>query len=162
MDKPATVHNTFVIERTYPKPPGQVFAAFADTAKKKRWYAAGGAHDVLSYELDFRVGGKEVLVGRMKEGTPIAGAVLTWSQTFVDVAEGQRIVFSQTLDVGDRRISCALITAEMQASGAGCRLVFTHQAVFIEPADGPQMREFGWNALLDALGQSLDSAPDQA
>lgn len=157
MDKPAIAHNTFVIEKDYPKPPEKVFAAFADMAKKKRWYAAGGAHDVVSYEMDFRVGGREVLVGKMKEGTPIAGSVLTWAQTYQDIAEGQRIVFSQTLDVGDRRISCAMITAEMRAAGAGCKLVFTHQAVFIEPSDGPQMREYGWNVLLDALGGALEN-----
>jgi uncharacterized protein YndB with AHSA1/START domain len=152
----SAVHNTFVIEKEYPKAPDKVFAAFTDPAKKKRWYAAGGAHDVVSYEIDFRVGGKETLVGKMKPGTPIAGAVLTWTQTFEEVAENRRIVFTQTLDVGERRISVALITAEFVEEGAGCRLVFTHQAAYFEPADGPQMREHGWRVLLDQLGGALD------
>jgi uncharacterized protein YndB with AHSA1/START domain len=155
MDTAPALHNTFVIEKQYPKAPAKVFAAFGDPAKKKRWYAAGGSHDVVSYTIDFRVGGREVLVGRMKPGTPIAGAMLTWSQTFEEVAENRRIVFTQTLDVGERRISCALITVEFVGEGAGCKLVFTHQAAYFENADGPQMREFGWRALLDAMGQSL-------
>jgi uncharacterized protein YndB with AHSA1/START domain len=150
------IHNTFVIEKDYPKAPEKVFAAFADTAKKKRWYAVGGAHEVVSYELDFRVGGKEVLVGKMKPGTPIAGQVLTWAQTYQEIAENKRIVFTQTLDVGDRRISVALITAEFEGEGAGCKLVFTHQATYIQPADGPQMREHGWRVLLDAMANSLE------
>jgi uncharacterized protein YndB with AHSA1/START domain len=152
----SVVHNTFVIEKEYPKAPDRVFAAFSDPAKKKRWYAAGGAHDVVSYEIDFRVGGKETLVGKMKPGTPIAGAVLTWTQTYLEVSENRRIVFTQTLDVGERRISVALITAEFMEEGAGCRLVFTHQAAYFEPADGPQMREHGWRVLLDQLGGALD------
>ena len=158
MDQPSVLHNTFVAEREYPKPPSSVFAAFSDPAKKKKWYAGGGAHDVVSYDLDFRVGGAEVLKGRMKPGTPIAGAVLTWAQTYQDIAENRRIVFTQTLDAGDRRISCALITVELLPAGSGCKLVFTHQAAFFEGADGPQMREMGWGALLDALGQALDQA----
>jgi uncharacterized protein YndB with AHSA1/START domain len=149
-------HNTFAITRDYPKPPARVFSPFADTARKQRWYAGGGAHDVVSYSLDFRVDGREVLVGRMKPGTPIAGAVLTWAQTFHEIVDGQRIVMLQTLDVGDTRISCALITVELSETASGCRLILTHQAAYFPGADGPQMREMGWNALLEALAAALD------
>jgi len=149
-------HNTFVVEREYPKGADRVFAAFADPAKKKHWYAGGGAHDPVSYDLDFRIGGREVLVGKMKPGTPVAGAVLTWAQTFDDIVENERIVFTQTLDVGDRRISVAVITVEISSTDAGSKLKLTHQAAFFEPADGPQMREFGWQALLNAIADALD------
>ena len=33
MQEPSAIHHTFVIERTYPKPPERVFAAFADATK---------------------------------------------------------------------------------------------------------------------------------
>ena len=33
--------------------------------------------------------------------------------------------------------------------------VCTHQGAFFENSDGPQMREHGWRALLDKLGQAL-------
>ncbi|RYE00919.1 MAG: polyketide cyclase [Sphingomonadales bacterium] len=156
----AVTHNTFVIERSYPKPPAKVFAAFADIARKKRWYAAGGAHDVVSYENDFRVGGREVLVGKMKPGTPIAGVVLTWAQDYVDIVDGQRIVGTQTLDMqtgeGETRASVAIVSIELEAAGDGCRLVMTHQATYFERTDGPQMREHGWRVLLDAVEGALD------
>jgi len=32
-------HSTFVIERHYAAAPERVFAAFADPAKKRRWFA---------------------------------------------------------------------------------------------------------------------------
>ncbi len=152
----SVTHNTFVVEREYPKGPDKVFAAFADPAKKKRWYAGGGAHDVANYSIDFRLGGNEVLVGKMKPGTPIAGAVLTWAHTFDDIVEDERIVFTQTLDVGERRISAAVITVEISPTDAGSKLKLTHQAAFFGPADGPQMREFGWRALLNAIADALD------
>jgi uncharacterized protein YndB with AHSA1/START domain len=156
MTQLSAVHDTFVLEREYSKPPEKVFSAFRDPGKKRRWYAESGAHDILSYELDFRIGGAEALQSRMKPGTPIAGAVLTWSQTFSDVIENRRIVFTQTLDRDGKRISCALMTVEFIASGAGCRLVFTHQAAFFDGADGPQMRKMGWQALLDNLDRELE------
>lgn len=156
MEIPAAVHNTFVIERSYARPPEKVFAAFRDPAKKRRWYAQSEAHDVVSYELDFRVGGAETLAGKMKPRTPIPGTVLTWSQVFQNIIENRRIVFTQTLDFGDKRISCAVITAEFIPDGAGCKLVFTHQAVFFEGADGPQMREYGWKVLLDRWGKEAE------
>jgi uncharacterized protein YndB with AHSA1/START domain len=152
----STVHDTFVLEREFPKPPEKVFAAFSDPAKKRRWYAESAMHDILSYELDFRVGGAELLQSRMKPGTPIAGALLTWSQTFSDVVENRRIVIAQVLSRDNTRISCSLMTVEFVASGAGCRLVFTHQAAFFEGADGPQMRKMGWQALFDTLGRELE------
>jgi uncharacterized protein YndB with AHSA1/START domain len=157
MDQPPAIHSTFVIERAYPRSPEQVFEAFRDPAKKKRWYGESKGHDILEYDLDFRVGGREVLAARIKPGTPIAGAVLRWSQTFDDIRENCRIVFNQTLDIGDKRISCALITVEFRAMEAGCVLVFTHQAVFFEGADGPKMRQDGWAGLLEKLGKELES-----
>lgn len=151
MSNSAISHNTFVIERTYPKSAQAVFAAFALVEKKKRWFAGGDAYEVLSYELDFSLGGHEVLVGKFKPGTPIAGSVLKWSQRFEDIVEGERIVFSQTLDKNDERISCSLVTIELRPQELSCLLVLTHQGVYFEGADGPQMRQMGWRALLDSV-----------
>lgn len=37
MKKQSVIHNTFVIERSYPATPARVFAALSDPAKKRRW-----------------------------------------------------------------------------------------------------------------------------
>ena len=44
MQEPSVIHNTFVLERSYPKPPTTVFSAFADEGKKRRWYAEGDTY----------------------------------------------------------------------------------------------------------------------
>lgn len=152
----AVVHNTFVLTRTYAHPLARVFAAFSTPEKKRRWYAASGAHDVVSYELSFTRGGKEELVGKMKPGTPIAGAIIVWSHAYVDIVDGRRIVFTQTVDIGKDRISCALITVEFRPEADGCALLFTHQAAYFDGADGPHMREMGWRVLLDAIPAALE------
>jgi len=155
---PTTIHNTFVIERGYAKAPARVFAAFADPAQKRRWYADGKTHHIDSYELDFQVGGAETSSYRMSETTPFPGVVMATAGVIEDIVPDQRIVISQTMSIGGRRISSALITFEFVASEAGCDLVCTHQAAFYEGADGPQMREHGWRALLAKLDDVLTSA----
>ena len=39
------VRNTFVVERTYPNSPAQIFAAFADPVSRVRVRTPGRAHD---------------------------------------------------------------------------------------------------------------------
>jgi uncharacterized protein YndB with AHSA1/START domain len=150
-----TVHDTFSIERRYPKPPQTVFAAFADPAKKRRWYAEGGTHSVERFDMDFRVGGAERVAFRMGANTPFPGTLLTADGRIEDLVADRRIVMSSTMALGERRISSALITFELEADGDDTRLICTHQAAFYEGADGPEMRKDGWQKLLDQLGAAL-------
>jgi uncharacterized protein YndB with AHSA1/START domain len=155
MQEQSVVHNTFVIERSYPKPPERVFAAFADPSKKRRWFAEGEGHEIEEFELDFRVGGTERVRYRFKKGSPVAGFSLTNEERYQDIVPNQRIVTAATMDLGDRRISASLVTFEFLRTDKGTDLVCTHQAIFFEGSDGPQMREEGWRTLLDRLTAEL-------
>ena len=155
MEERSVTHSTFVIERSYPTTPERVFAAFADPAKKRRWFREDSGLEVEEFEMDFRVGGIERSRFRSKEGTPLKGAAVTNDTTYQDIVPNRRIVIAYTMTIGDQRISASLATFEFLPAKNGANLVFTEQAAFFEGADGPQMREEGWRKLLDQLAKEL-------
>ena len=156
MEEQTVIHNTFVIERAYPKPPEKVFAAFSDSAKKRRWYGESGHHDLVAFETEFRVGGAERASYRMNASTPFPGTILASEGSHLDIVPNRRIVIASAMSLGGRAISAALCTFELLASESGTTLIFTHQAAFFEGADGPKMREEGWQSLLSRLAAEVD------
>jgi uncharacterized protein YndB with AHSA1/START domain len=157
MDQQPVVHNTFVIERSYPVKPARVFAAFADPAQKQRWYAQGEHSEVKSYEQDFRVGGKEYYALGFKEGHPLMGSTLKSENMYRDIVPNRRIIFTSTMAVAEKCFSVSLGTVELLPTEKGTDLILTFQSAFLEGADGPVMREAGWRGLLDKLGRVLES-----
>jgi uncharacterized protein YndB with AHSA1/START domain len=150
------IHNTFVVERTYPKSANLVFNAFANPAAKRRWYTTGTQHDLEKFDMDFRAGGVEHFSYRFKEGSPFPGATISNETIFCDIIPNHRIVTSSTMSFDDRNISVALVTFEFVPFGEGTTLVCTHRAAFFEGSDGPQMREGGWRSLFEKLAADLD------
>ena len=155
MEEQSVIHSTFVIERSYPATPERVFAAFADPAKKRRWFVEGDHHEVEHYEMDFRVGGKERARFRFKEGTPLKGIACTNDASYQNIVPNRRVVFASTMTLGEKCISASLGTVELLRSETGTDLIFTHQGAFFEGADGPEMREAGWRKLLDQLTEEF-------
>ena len=107
MEEKSVIHSTLVIERSYPATPERVFAAFADPAKKRRWFVEGGGHEVEHYEMDFRVGGKESARFRFKDGTPLKGIACTNDTSYQDIVPNRRVVLASTMTVGGKCISAS-------------------------------------------------------
>jgi uncharacterized protein YndB with AHSA1/START domain len=154
MEQQSAIHSTFVIERHYPVSPERIFAAFADPAKKRRWFVEGEHHAVEQHSLDFRSGGKESARFRFNAG-PVKGMVCVADTYYLDIVPNRRIVNASTMTLEEHCISASLVTIELIPSDNGTDLIVTHQGAFFEGSDGAQMREQGWRKLLDKLTKEL-------
>jgi uncharacterized protein YndB with AHSA1/START domain len=150
MTMSTVAHDTFVIERIYESSVTKVFRAWADPALKARWFA--GSADALrdGYQLDFRVGGREVL-----RSGPAGGPLYTYTAEFRDIVDEQRIVAATDMLADETRISVTQVTVEFHRSGNATRLVLTEQGAYLDGEETPTQREKGTRALLDSLGASL-------
>lgn len=151
----SVIHSTFSVERTYPTTPEKVFAAFADPAKKRRWMVEGEGFVTDEFTMDFRVGGIErarfrAVGGPLQEDTPMGND--TW---YHDIVPGRRIVVAYDMTVAGNRISTSLATFEFIGLNGSTQLRYTEQAAFFEGSDGSEMRQMGWNQLMDALAKEL-------
>ncbi|WP_029040070.1 SRPBCC domain-containing protein [Cucumibacter marinus] len=144
----SVVHATFTLKRDYPAPRARVFAAFADPEKKRQW--AYGAPEG-GHALDFRVGGRET-VNMPGPG----GGTFTYEGVYQDIIEGERIVYTYTIDFGGGSAAVTMATVELADSkDGGTHLKFTEQGAYLDGFDGPKFWESGTTSLLDRLGQSL-------
>lgn len=149
------VHATFAFEKSYPHPVAKVFAAFSDPAKKARWYSRTPGAAESGLDMDFRVGGREHMRYIMGDQTPFPGAILSADGLYLDIIPDSRIVIGSNMAMNGTPFSGSLICFEFEADGATTRLTITHDGAFFENADGPAMREQGWQTLLDRLADSL-------
>ena len=144
-------HDMFVIERIYPVPVTQVFGAWADPMLKARWFAGSAEALGTAYELDFRVGGREV-----NRGGPPGGPVYTYQSEFHDIVPEQRIIYTYEMYADETRISVSVATVQFRSRDATTQLVLTEQGVFLDGHDTAAQREEGTRILLDSLAAILN------
>ena len=125
-EKPRVVHDTFSIERVYDASAERVFAAFASIEAKARWFAGPTHWLTHRRELDFRVGGREVLSGGAKDGP-----AHTFVADYFDIVPGRRIVYAYDMFVGEQKLSVSLATIEIESRGkAKAWLRMTEQGAY--------------------------------
>ena len=151
MNLSTVAHETFVIERIYNVPVSQTFGAWADPTLKAQWFAGSVEALGAGYELDFRVGGREV-----NRGGPPGGPVYTFESEFRDIVHEQRIVYTNEMYADETRISVSVATVQFRSQGATTRLVLTEQGVFLDGHDTVAQREEGTRSLLDSLAAILN------
>jgi uncharacterized protein YndB with AHSA1/START domain len=144
MTQQASMHGAFTIERTYPAAPAKVFAAWSDPRVKARWFIGPDNWVLLRRELDFRVGGAELLHGRFEVNETL------YTARYHAIEPERRIVFVYDMHLGPKHAShhsVSLATVEFLKAGAGTRLLFAESVVFLDGtalAEGTASRERGW------------------
>jgi uncharacterized protein YndB with AHSA1/START domain len=152
MTERSATHATFVIERTYDASPARVFAAFATSEAKTKWFGGPAEWGPGKHSLDFRVGGHEhSAVG------PAGGPVHIYDAVFYDILPDERIVAAYEMYFDETRISVSIQTIELKPAGKGTRLTLTEQGVFLDGFDGADGREEGTIGLMEKLGAALAS-----
>jgi uncharacterized protein YndB with AHSA1/START domain len=143
-------HSTFTIERSYPAPPQRVFQALSDKGAKMKWFVGPGEWKAETYEMDFRIGGRERLVGGVR------GQLRhSFDAVYQDIVENERIIYAYDMHIGGRRISVSLATMELHPEGTGTRVKLTEQGAFLDGYDNAADREEGTRVLLEQLGRAL-------
>jgi uncharacterized protein YndB with AHSA1/START domain len=143
-------HDTFTIERIYDAPVARVFQAWADPERKARWFAGSAEALGANYELDFRIGGREI-----NRGGPPGGPVYVFESRFHDIVPDERIVYTYEMYADEARISVSVATILFHDQAGATRLVMTEQGVFLDGLDTSAQREEGTRALLGLLASSM-------
>lgn len=147
-------HGSFTLERTYAASPARVFAAWADIDTKARWFVGPPEHwSLVHRELDFRVGGTEVLEGRIDDDFTVR-----FVARYHAIVPDERLVYVYDLDGCDRFQSISLVSVEFAPTATGgTRMTFTEQIVFCDGQDGVDARRSGTSDHFDRLALVVDA-----
>ena len=147
----SVVHDSFELQRLYDAPRARVWQALTEEVAKTAWFS--GPPDLweqLERHMDVRVGGTERLQGRWQ-----GGVVSTFDAVYHDVVPSERLIYSYTMHLDDKKISVSLTTIQLEGDQDKTTLIITEQGAFLDGYDDSGSREQGTNHLLDALGASL-------
>ena len=147
----SVAHGSFHLERTYEAPVERVWRAFTQVEAKQAWFSGPpGKWELLERHMDVREGGTERLKGRWE-----GGMVSSFDAMYRDVVPQERLVYSYTMHLNERKISVSLATIELQAEPGRTTVRVAEQGAFLDGYDDAGAREHGTGLLLDALGASL-------
>jgi uncharacterized protein YndB with AHSA1/START domain len=150
MTKRSTVHDTFVIDRTFAFRRELVYAAWTSAEAKSQWFVGPSGWELQLRELDFRVGGRERVKGRRPDGK-----TSFFDARYHEIVPNERIVYVYDMHTNDVRISISLATIEFNERKEGTGLIITEQGVFLDGYDDTRGRERGTQGLIDQLEQAL-------
>ncbi len=147
-------HGQFTLERAYEASPQRVYAAWSELAARSHWFFGPEGWRQIRREMDFRVGGHELL-----EGQHGGGRVTLYTARFHALEHASRIVFVYDMHLDAVHHSTSLATLELTAVPKGTHLRFTEQVAFFDGTADASARAHGTAVLLDRLSLYLASGP---
>jgi uncharacterized protein YndB with AHSA1/START domain len=148
-------HHDFSLVRTYPFTRAQVFDAWADPAKKARWFGVSPEfHDTVSRQ-DFRVGGRD-----HNSATHDAGWRTEFDAEYQNIVQDERIVYSYRMTFNGAPLSASLAAIEFADEptadgGPGTRMTLTEHGAYYGDAEDASNRELGTRGILDDFAAAL-------
>jgi uncharacterized protein YndB with AHSA1/START domain len=149
-------HGQFTLERTYQATPERVYAAWSDMGAKAHWFIGPEGWRELQREMDFRVGGYELLQG---QGCSGPRSVTLYRARFHALDAGRLIVFVYDMHIDDVHHSTSLATVEFAPVSGGTRLRFNEQVAFLDGTTSAESRRHGTAVHLDRLVVYLAGGP---
>lgn len=141
-------HGTFTLRRVWKAAPEVVFNAWADPALKARWFKGPDDWDERERRVDFREGGEDVLEARFANGRPSR-----FVARYHAIEAPSRLVYVYDLWSDGAHTSVTLGSLSLLPEGAGTRVAYTEQIVFLDGQDGTAGREHGTALQYDAIEQ---------
>jgi uncharacterized protein YndB with AHSA1/START domain len=150
MSEPPVRHETLTFQREYAATPAVVFETYVDVEARARWSAPSDSAVVIYTQDDFRVGGADRYRCGDKRAPQYEGEV-----RYVEIVDGSRIVYSEVITAGEKRLAASLVTWEIAPTTKGSRLTVTVQVASFVGEDMVVGTTVGMNAALDNLGAEL-------
>lgn len=148
-------HGTFTLERRFKSPVATVYAAWTDLESRARWFVGPSAWRPLRREMDFKLGGHEILQGAFPDGLETF-----YESRFHAIEPNSRLVFVYDVRLNGALHSVAMASVTFAATAEGGTLMtFTETTAFMDGEDDTAGRAAGTAAHLDRLVALLDGGP---
>ena len=135
------------VHRDIAASPERVFDAWLDPAIARRFLFATPDGEMLTCEIDARVGGRGLIVERRPSGDAHHRLL------FVEIDRPRRLVFLFAADPAEEG-QWTRVTIEIAATAAGARLTLTHEMDLAWAAFEDQTRH-GWTMILATLSDTI-------
>lgn len=136
------------VTRDFAAPPERVFDAWLDPAQARRFLFATPDGEMLTCEIDARVGGTALIVERRPAGDA------HHRLKFEAIERPRRLVFLFAADP-DAESAWTRVSIAIAPTADGCRLTLTHEMDPQWAAYEAQTRK-GWTTILDTLSKMLE------
>lgn len=132
---------TLVVRQTVQGTPEQLFAAWTEPERLRRWWGPEGV-ECIGAELDLRVGGAYRIGNRLPDGT-----VLWIAGVFESIEPPYRLRY--TWGLGAAAESVERVTVRFERRGEGTEVIVTHER--IADAGLRDRHRLGWEGCLAGL-----------
>jgi uncharacterized protein YndB with AHSA1/START domain len=140
---------TLTVTRDFAAPPERVFDAWLDPADARRFLFATPEGEMLTVEIDARVGGRALVVERRADGDA------HHRLEYVEIDRPRRLVFRFAADPAAEG-EWTRVAVQIAATATGCTLTLTHEMDPEWAAYKEQTRK-GWTMILDSLARVTEN-----